>query len=99
MDSFIKSRNVFIHSYWTQNKIYVIDSPIDHNAFSSIVSFEENLYNETLYITQVFIGLHYSIGTVIASREGKLEELESNPEYDDMRKYVSQFLAVVDSEE
>lgn len=99
LDSFVKSRNIFIHSYWIQNEIYVIDTPIDHKTYSRITSFEEKLYNETLHITQVFIGLHYSIGAVIASRESKLEELESAPEYDDMRKYVSQFLAVVDSEE
>ncbi len=99
LDNFVKSRNTFIHDYWVKNKIYSIDESIDWATFQEIASFELALYEETIYMTQVFLGLHYSIGAVLASREGKTNELETEPEYEKMKKHASVFLSVIENEQ
>ena len=99
LDVFIKSRNTFIHDYWTKNEVYSIDEPIDQIKLQKIAEFEGNLYSEIIYMTQVFLGLHYSTGVLLASREGKSEEFETDPEYERMRKYAPIFLSVIESEQ
>ncbi len=99
LDNFVKSRNTFIHDYWVKNKIYSIDESIDGATFQEIASFELALYEETIYMTQVFLGLQYSIGAVLASREGKTNEFEAEPEYEGMKKCAPVFLSVIENEE
>ncbi len=99
LDNFVKSRNTFIHDYWVKNKIYSIDQSIGLAIFQEIASFELALYKETIYMTQVFLGLQYSIGAVLASREGKTNEFEAEPEYEGMKKCAPVFLSVIENEE
>jgi len=99
LDDFIRTRNTFIHDYWTKNEIYSIDEPIDQATFQKIASFEETLYGETIYMTQIFIGLHYSIGALLASREGKTNQFEADPQYEKMKEWAPVFLSVLENEQ
>lgn len=99
LDTFITHRNTFIHDYWPNIGIYSLDEPIDKATFQKIATFEETLYSETIYMTQVFIGLHYSIGALLASREGKTNEFEVDPEYEKMKEFAPMFLLVLENEQ
>jgi hypothetical protein len=97
LDDFIKARNTFIHDYWVKNELYSIDEPIDQATSKKITAFEESLYRETIYMTQVFIGLHYSIGALLASRQGLTNEFETDPEYEKMRECAPAFLSALEN--
>jgi len=75
-----------------------IDESIDGVTFQEIGFFELALYKETIYMTQVFFGLQYSIGAVLASREGRTNEFETEPEYEGMKKCAPVFLSVIELE-
>src|SRR3989304_1550863 len=80
LSNFTQMRNTFIHNYWVKNHIYTLDQLLDKDTFERIAIYENNLQKETIYMTQVFLGLHYSIGAVLASRQGKSNEFETEPE-------------------
>jgi hypothetical protein len=98
LSNFTQMRNTFIHNYWVKNHIYALDQLIDKDTFERIAIYQNNLQKETIYMTQVFLGLHYSIGAVLASREGKTNELEIDPEYEKMKEFAPAFLSVIESE-
>jgi hypothetical protein len=96
LDIFIKNRNIFIHKYWPVNEIYNIDENINEDKFNNMALFLDQMNMETIFMTNVFIGFHYAIGANIAYKEGKLEQLESDPEYKNMKIHLPLFLSVVE---
>jgi len=98
LSNFANMRNTFIHNYWVINHVYALDQPIDKDTFERISNYQNDLQKETIYMTQVFLGLHYSIGAVLASRQGQADEFESDPEYQKMKEHAPVFLSVIESE-
>lgn len=95
LGSFVYMRNNFVHKFWVENKIYALEDLIVSDTYNEIMRFQMRLYEETIYMTQVFIGFHYAIGKELATRENKLEEFESGIEYEIMKQYLPQFLSVI----
>jgi hypothetical protein len=98
LDDFVHNRNKLIHNLWLENRIYSIDENVSNDTFSNISKFLDNLSEETIYMTRVFIGFNYSVGAHIAEREETLDQFESDPEYTGMKEYAPLFLSVVENE-
>lgn len=98
LDNFVRDRNKLIHNLWTENGIHSLDENLSNDKLSNISKFLNNLSEETKYMTKVFIGFNYCIGSHIADQEGKLNQFESNLEFSDMKEYAPLFLSVVESE-
>jgi hypothetical protein len=96
LDAFIEDRNTFIHDYWVKNGVFSVEESIDQATFRKIALFEKALYDETIFMTRVFLGLNYSIGTLLASREGKIEEFETDLEFEKMKENAPIFLSVIE---
>ncbi|MHB8857543.1 MAG: hypothetical protein ACYC6K_13090 [Bellilinea sp.] len=97
LDEFVQYRNRLIHTLWLENQIYSLDESVPNDIYLNISRFLDNLSQETIYMTRVFIGFNFSIGATIAEREGKLDQFESDPEYTGMKEYVPLFLSVVEN--
>lgn len=93
----VNNRNVFIHKYWVNKRIFALDQKIDLDAFQEILAYEEKLYEETIQVIRVFLGFGYSIGEAVAQREGKLQELENDNDLNNMKQFIPNFLSVVNS--
>ena len=93
----VNNRNIFIHKYWVNRRIFALDQTIDLDDFQEILAYEEKLYEETIQVIRVFLGFGYSIGEVIARHEGKLQDLENDNDLNNMKQFVPNFLSVVNS--
>jgi hypothetical protein len=96
LDTYVNNRNIFIHKYWPINEIYNIDELIDEDKYLRMANFLDQMNIETIFMTNVFIGFHYAIGVNIANKEGKLEELLSDFQYENMKVHMPLFLSVVE---
>ena len=66
LDDFVLNRNKFIHNLWLENRIYSLDEKVSNDTFSNMSRFLNNLNEEAIYMTKIFIGFNYSIGAHIA---------------------------------
>jgi hypothetical protein len=98
LGDFVHSRNKLIHNLWLENRIYSPDERVSHDTYSHVSKFLDDLNEETIYMTRIFIGFNYSIGAYVAEQEGRLVQLESDPEYTGMKEYAPLFLSVVEVE-